>query len=581
MDSEKRNCQNCKKEFTIESEDFDFYKNINVPAPTWCSKCRLMRRIMSRNQSALYKRQCDYCKKDVISTYSPEQKLSTYCLNCYWSDKWDPLSYGREYDFEKPLFTQLNQLFREVPRSAVNNRNAINSDYCEDSTDVKNCYLLFGGFIAEDSAYSYRLVASKNAYNSSFIYKSDHTHDCADCNGVYQLSHSRYVDESLDSAFLYDCKGCTDCFGGINLRNKKYYFFNKPYSKNDYKRERAKWDLGSYKRTIEAQEKFYELYRKTPRRYAMMNHAVNAVGDNIMHAKNVYECFALRDGVENCKYMFFGGLGVRDSYDSFAGGTKSELLYEVCGALNSQRVFFSSVTHNSHDIAYSYKSYDSSYLFGCSGMRSKKYCILNRQYSKHEYETLLPKIIEQARSVPYVDKMGRKYYYGEFFVPELFPFAYNESWAYEYFPKTENEVRESGFNWYKSSHKDYIVTIHAEDLPDHIKDVPETITKEIVGCLHAKSCNENCIGAFRVTSQELKFYKAMNVALPRLCQNCRHLQQLHRWNNELQLWDSQCGCAENKHSHGASTCTNKFKTTFSPTSKQVVYCEECYQQEVI
>ena len=37
MNPETKNCQNCKKDFTIESEDFAFYEKIKVPPPTWCS----------------------------------------------------------------------------------------------------------------------------------------------------------------------------------------------------------------------------------------------------------------------------------------------------------------------------------------------------------------------------------------------------------------------------------------------------------------------------------------------------------------------------------------------------------------
>ena len=46
---EKRTCQNCKKDFTIKSEDFSFYEKIKVPAPTWCPECRMIRRINFRN----------------------------------------------------------------------------------------------------------------------------------------------------------------------------------------------------------------------------------------------------------------------------------------------------------------------------------------------------------------------------------------------------------------------------------------------------------------------------------------------------------------------------------------------------
>ena len=41
MNSETRNCQNCKKDFLIEGDDFSFYKKLGVPSPTWCPDCRL------------------------------------------------------------------------------------------------------------------------------------------------------------------------------------------------------------------------------------------------------------------------------------------------------------------------------------------------------------------------------------------------------------------------------------------------------------------------------------------------------------------------------------------------------------
>lgn len=33
---ETKSCQNCKKDFIIEPEDFNFYSKMKVPAPTWC-----------------------------------------------------------------------------------------------------------------------------------------------------------------------------------------------------------------------------------------------------------------------------------------------------------------------------------------------------------------------------------------------------------------------------------------------------------------------------------------------------------------------------------------------------------------
>ena len=76
--SEKRICQNCKKDFIIEPEDFNFYEKIKVPPPTFCPWCRFIRRMAWRNERALYKRTCDLCQKKYNSYIS--KRLSFSCL---------------------------------------------------------------------------------------------------------------------------------------------------------------------------------------------------------------------------------------------------------------------------------------------------------------------------------------------------------------------------------------------------------------------------------------------------------------------------------------------------------------------
>jgi len=83
----------------------------------------------------------------------------------------------------------------------------------------------------------------------------------------------------------------------------------------------------------------------------------------------------------------------------------------------------------------------------------------------------------------------------------------------------------------------------------------------------------------------------MNLPLPRLCPNCRHYQRLKQ-RNPLKLWHRRCQCAGKKsengvyknttgHFHGEGRCPNEFETSYSPDRKEVVYCEHCYQAEVV
>ena len=110
MRQETRNCQNCKKEFSIEPEDFLFYQKIKVPPPTFCPDCRLQRRMAHYNTFMLYKRPCDLCKKEVVSRYSADKRYKVYCPNCWWGDGWDSLAYGRDYDFSRSFFEQFSEL---------------------------------------------------------------------------------------------------------------------------------------------------------------------------------------------------------------------------------------------------------------------------------------------------------------------------------------------------------------------------------------------------------------------------------------------------------------------------------------
>ncbi len=143
----------------------------------------------------------------------------------------------------------------------------------------------------------------------------------------------------------------------------------------------------------------------------------------------------------------------------------------------------------------------------------------------------------------------------------------------------ERSVAESyGFKWKEREKRDYQIKIRAEDLPDHVKDVDEFIVGKVIGCLHAGSCAEQCIEAFKIREDELKFYKKNNLALPRLCPNCRHFQRLKK-RNPMKLWHRQCMCKKVGHEH-EGLCPNEFETSYAPERPEMVYCEKCYQKEV-
>jgi hypothetical protein len=145
MNPETKTCQNCKKDFTIEVEDFVFYKKMEVPAPTFCPDCRLQRRLAWMVNINLFKRKCDLCGEEGICKYEPKSPFVIYCYKCWWSDKWDPVSYQKEIDFAKPFLEQFKELFCETPilGLSIDTITGELSPFVNHCDYAKNCYMIY------------------------------------------------------------------------------------------------------------------------------------------------------------------------------------------------------------------------------------------------------------------------------------------------------------------------------------------------------------------------------------------------------------------------------------------------------
>lgn len=590
MKKETKACQNCKKDFTIEMEDFDFYSKIKVPPPTFCSECRLIRRLAWRNERTLFKRNCAKTGKEIITMFHSEAKVVVYDRDVWWSDVWEPTEYGMSYDFSKSFFEQIKDLVSKVPLVNLSNENCIGSPYGNHNADCKDCYLTYASFKNERVNYSSGAVNIKDSSDVYTCLDSELSYEDTSCTTLYKTHFSYDSDESINSFFLRSCINLYDCIGCVNLRNKRRSILNIEYSQEEFENKKKEYDFGSYK-ILKDFENFYKKFiLNFPNRYANILKSQDVTGDIIINAKNSKSCFDIYGGVEDSKYLIHI-VDMKDSYDIYGGGAGASLMYEgVDAGLQASKQLFSVFTHGCIDTYYTYMCLGSKDLFGCIGLRNKQYCIFNKQYSKEKYFELIEKIKKQMMEVPYIDKMGRVYKYGEFFPSEISPFAYNETIAQEYFPKSKEEILEHGFNYRIPLEKDYKITIKSEDLPDHIQDVSENILEEIISCPNNGNVLTLCTRAFRIIKPELDLLKNNNIALPRYCPNCRHYKRLKQ-RNPFRLWHRRCQCVgENsqnnkykntaKHVHGGEPCENEFETSYSSDRPEIVYCEKCYQQEV-
>lgn len=590
MPSETRTCQNCKNQFTIEPEDFDFYKKIDVPPPTWCPECRMVRRLMFRNDRSLYRRKCDMCQKDMVAMYPADSKFPVYCRECWYSDKWDALEYGREVNLSRNFFEQLKELYNVVPRLALFQINPVNSPFANGMLDSKNVYLAYSIVKSEDIMYSKSIDRSNTVLDSVESVNLEQCYENINSEKNFNSHFMMYTWNCMDSWFLYDCANCKHCVLSSNLRNKEYVIRNKQYSREEYLEELKKLDFGSAKAMRNFKEEYASVQKNALHKFANVLKSVNVTGHNITNAKNAKNCFELYN-VENVKDCY-RVLEMKDSRDvTYAGW--AELYYEhTNGGNHSSNMHFSAwMLENIRNSEYIWTCNSASNLFGCASIKKKEYCILNKQYSPEEYVGLREKIIAQMTVSPYIDPQGRIWRYGEFF-PLNFaePFGYNETVAQELFPLKKEEALTRGYAWKDIEPKDHNVTKNPVDLPDSIKDTNEGILQEVVGCAHGGICNEQCTMAFRIIPDELQFYRQHNLPLPQLCPNCRHYERLQRM-EPLRIWKRGCQCSGEassngvwknsaKHFHGSGICSNEFQTPYAPERPETVYCEQCYNAEI-
>jgi len=589
MNSETKICQNCKNQFTIEPDDFAFYEKMKVPAPTWCPECRLQRRMSFRNERILYRRNCDLCGRQIISMYSTDKPFPVYCPDCWWSDKWEAPRLDLEINSSNVLLSQFQKLQLKVPKLALTNSQSINSAYTHFATENKNCYLLFSAWRSEDCYYGTRVFTSKDCLDCYNIFDSNNCYECIDGERNSNLRWGQKCEDCIDSVLLFDCRGCSDCVACEGLRHKKFYFLNQPVEKNEIPliKEHFLSDTQFRRETVEKWEK---LKLSRPHKFANLVKTTNVIGDNVFNSKNCLHCFSLNRGEDSTRT--FPGNDIKDSHDiTYTDG--SELVYDSMSLDHVYDVAFSSIVWGeSRNVRYSANLLLScSDCIFCDGLRNKQYCILNKQYTKEEYEALISRIIAHMNEMPYTDQKGRVYKYGEFFPPDLSPFCYNETIAQEYFPLTKEQATQQGYKWRDPEKRNYEITVMSNDLPDYIKDVKDDILNQVIGCAHEQKCNEQCTQAFKIIPEELTFYKRMNLPLPHFCPNCRHYQRIKQ-RNPLKLWHRKCQCGGQKsengvyqntvqHSHGSSRCPNSFETTYAPERKEIVYCEKCYQSEVV
>ncbi|MBI4407991.1 MAG: zinc-ribbon domain containing protein [Candidatus Kerfeldbacteria bacterium] len=554
-----KQCQQCSKNYLITAGDQEFYQRINVPEPKLCPDCRFQRRIVWRNERKLYARQCDLCKKGIISLYNPTSPYTVYCYDCWYSDKWNALDYGQAIDWNRPFFDQFKALQLNVPRLYALMVNNENCEYTNGTQQCKDCYMIFASDHDEKCLYCYGTFNSVQSLDILSSTKCELCYECIGCSNCYAVQYSEDCSNCHSSMFLIDCKGSSDCFMSYGLRNRQYVWENQQLTAEQYQAKLAELKCGSHNTIERLRTVFADLKKKHVFKYYHGQNNEQFSGDYLERCASSYYCFE-SFGTQNCKYVTHGNQ-IKDTYDGYMNVDGVELGYELVGAIGAYNVQYGVAYYGGRDCQYMDTTKQVSNSFGCVGLQQQQFCIFNKRYEEAEYHQLKEKLVE------HMQQTGE---YGDNFPVWCSPFAYNETAAYDMFPLSQADVEGRGWLWYEPAAKE--VRYSSYRITDDISKTKDDIMATFLTC-------EQCKKSYKVVAAELQFYRDQIVPIPRLCFECRHAQRLqHR--NPRALWQRQCMCTQPDHQH-AGQCNTQFETAYAADNPTILYCEECYNQTVV
>ena len=388
-----------------------------------------------------------------------------------------------------------------MPKIAIHNAKSENCEYTNYSGENRNCYLLVGGLGSQDCLYSYRIFYSTDVVDSYDLYKCELCYECRQSTELFQCIGTA---NSHSSSFLVSCEnciGCQNCFACSNLRNQSWQAFNQPCSREEYKRLVEAYLVNPE----ETQRRFAALKATDPLPENYVRNCEASRGDQLLNCQRCVECFTLKNS-QDCSHSAIGE-NDKDCLDcNFFDNC--ELQYFCTSNEKNYNVTFASLVWYTSDSSYLMNCFNSSNLFGCSGTKKQKYCLLNKQYTKIEYEALVQKVIVHMKET------GE---WGKFFSPAISPFAYNETAAFDKYPLSKEDALSLGYRWLDEE----IMPIPEirDPLPCSIEEVPDAITEDPLVCSESGK-------SYRITKQELAFYRKLGIPLPDTCPDVRHRERM-------------------------------------------------------
>ena len=149
-------CEITGEEFELSAEQVEAYESFDLPLPKTAPEERFRHQLAFKNDTRFFWRRCTSSGEKILSVFPAEARFPIYNNELWSSDEWDPLSYGRDFDFGRLFVDQLSELWWSVPRPGYSARLTNRSKAVHAASDVDRGLFLFGAVSSQNCLYKNR-----------------------------------------------------------------------------------------------------------------------------------------------------------------------------------------------------------------------------------------------------------------------------------------------------------------------------------------------------------------------------------------------------------------------------------------
>ena len=566
--SEDRVCRLTHKPYKVSAEEREALEYFGLPVPDVCPEERLRSRMAFHGERRYFWRRCDATGARIPSIYAAYAPFPVYSASVWNSDSWDPLSFGRSFDFQKAFFEQLAELWRVVPRPSASVADSRECRAAQNARRCERCVLVSSAIDTIDSCYCSDITRCSGCCDCDFVTDCTRCFECLNCHGCASVRWGEHCFDVQESSFVANCRSCRHCLFCANLEHREYCLFNEQLTADEYQQKLREWDFGHRTVVEKAREQFGEFLKSCPVPHLIVESEASEnceglEGNFLVRVRAAMDAFYCSDGegLLHCDRL----AGARKCLEGYGFGDRisDSAQFVSCGS-NAVNLVNCLECHNDvEDLTYCSHCERSRHLFGCIGVRGREYCLFNRQYSAREYETLR-KTIEEA--------LRQRSVFGRFFPMGFSGVAYNVSTAGSLMPLNRAQAAVLQLAW--DEEEDKIKTTRLAGIDgsqsEVLSDTPESIYGDDGEAIESKVFLCEMTGQpFQILKSEWAFYHEMLVCPPSRAYDQRRHERLQRFGPRRMI------------TRQSSFSKNEMVTSFPADWRQPVYRRDEWFREAV